>query len=191
MERLRVLDNEGITWVEEPALAHDYAGHARGAREARTPIQCGENWWGTLDMQHALEARASDFVMPDVMKIGGVTGWLTAAALAHSKGIPVSNHLWLEISARLLCCTPTRIGWSMRTGGARSSSSRYPSRKAWRWSAMPSGQGSTGMKTRCAGLRPDPSCSSDRLTPILPRNPFSRSQWLTASSVRSFPAMLR
>ena len=107
VERLRVLDEEGITWVEEPTLAHDYAGHALVAREARTPIQCGENWWGTLDMLHAIEAQASDFVMPDVMKIGGVTGWLRAATLAHAKGIRMSNHLWPEISARLLCCTPT------------------------------------------------------------------------------------
>jgi mandelate racemase len=107
VERLRVLDDEGLTWVEEPTLAHDYAGHALVAREARTPIQCGENWWGTLDMQQAIEAKASDFVMPDVMKVGGVTGWLRAATLAHAKGIPVSNHLWPEISARLLCCTPT------------------------------------------------------------------------------------
>ena len=107
VERLRVLDDEGLAWVEEPTLAHDYAGHAMVAREARTPIQCGENWWGTLDMQHAIEARASDFVMPDVMKIGGVTGWLRAATLAQTKDLRVSNHLWPEISARLLCCTPT------------------------------------------------------------------------------------
>ena len=105
--RLRILDEEGLTWVEEPTLAHDYAGHALVAREARTPIQSGENWWGTLDMEHAIAAHASDLVMPDVMKIGGVTGWLRAAALAHAKGIQVSNHLWPEISARLLCCTPT------------------------------------------------------------------------------------
>jgi len=105
--RLRSLDDEDLTWVEEPSLAHDYAGHALVAREARTPIQCGENWWGTLDMQHAIEAQASDLVMPDVMKIGGVTGWLRAATLAHAKGLRVSTHLWPEISSRLLCCTPT------------------------------------------------------------------------------------
>jgi mandelate racemase len=107
VERLRVLDDEGLTWVEEPTLAHDYAGHAMVAREARTPIQCGENWWGTLDMRHAIDARASDLVMPDVLKIGGVTGWLGAAALAQAHGLRMSNHLWPEISARLLCCTPT------------------------------------------------------------------------------------
>ena len=107
IERLRVLDEEGLTWVEEPTLAHDYAGHATIAREARTPIQCGENWWGPLDLQHAIDAQASDYVMPDVMKIGGVTGWLRAAALAQTKGIRMSNHLWPEISAQLLCATPT------------------------------------------------------------------------------------
>jgi mandelate racemase len=105
--RLRLLDDEGLTWVEEPTLAHDYAGHALIARAAKTPIQCGENWWGPLDMQHAIDAQASDFMMPDVMKIGGVTGWLRAAALAQTKGIPLSSHLWSEISAQLLCVTPT------------------------------------------------------------------------------------
>ena len=107
VQRLRVLDDEGLTWVEEPTLAHDYAGHALIAREARTPIQCGENWWGPLDMQHAIDAQASDYMMPDVMKIGGVTGWLRAAALAQTKGIRLSSHLWPEISAQLLCLTPT------------------------------------------------------------------------------------
>jgi mandelate racemase len=107
VQRLRVLDDEGLTWVEEPTLAHDYTGHALIARAAKTPIQCGENWWGPLDMQHAIDAQASDFMMPDVMKIGGVTGWLRAAALAQTKGIRLSNHLWPEISTQLLCVTPT------------------------------------------------------------------------------------
>ena len=107
IERMRILDDEGLAWVEEPTLAHDYAGHARVAREAMTPIQCGENWWGVLDMQHALDADASDLVMPDVMKIGGVTGWMRAAALAHARGKRMSSHLWPELSAQLLCATPT------------------------------------------------------------------------------------
>jgi mandelate racemase len=107
IERLRVLDGEGLAWIEEPTLAHDYAGHARIARAIDTPIQCGENWWGTLDMQHAIAAGASDYLMPDVMKIGGVSGWQRAAALAQVHGLRVSSHLWPEISAQLLCCTPT------------------------------------------------------------------------------------
>ncbi len=109
IERLRRVDEVDLdlVWIEEPTIAHDYTGHARIARATRTPIQCGENWWGTLDMQHAIDAEASDYMMPDVMKIGGVSGWMRAASLAHSKGIRLSNHLWPEISAQLLCCTPT------------------------------------------------------------------------------------
>ncbi len=112
VERLRVLDRlydmgEELTWVEEPTLAHDYRGHALVAREARTPIQCGENWWGARDMQHAIEAGASDYMMPDVMKIGGVTGWMRASALAETAGIRISSHLWPEISAQLLCLSST------------------------------------------------------------------------------------
>ncbi len=45
--------------------------------------------------------------MLDVMKVGGVSGWLRGAAMAASKNIPVSSHLWPEISSQLLSVTPT------------------------------------------------------------------------------------
>ncbi len=107
IERARRLDDEGLAWIEEPTLAEDYAGHARVASEVKTPIQCGENWWGTHEMRKAIDARASDYMMPDVMKIGGVTGWLRAAALAEAHGIRMSNHLFVEVSTHLLSVTPT------------------------------------------------------------------------------------
>lgn len=105
--RAAALDDEGIYWIEEPTSADDYPGHARISREARTPVQMGENWWGAHDMAKCLAVDGSDFVMPDVMKIGGVSGWLRAAALAESKGLPMSCHLFPEISAHLLAITPT------------------------------------------------------------------------------------
>jgi mandelate racemase len=107
VQRLRVLDGEGLTWVEEPTLAHDYEGHALVAREVDVPIQCGENWWGAQDLRHAIHAQASDYVMFDAMKIGGITGWMRASSLAEAHGIPVSSHLWPEVSWQLLCVTPT------------------------------------------------------------------------------------
>jgi mandelate racemase len=107
IRRGHVLDSEGICWIEEPTLADDFAGHAQISREIRTPIQLGENWWGPHDMAKSLATRASDFVMPDAMKIGGVTGWLRAAALVEPLGLPLSSHLFPEISAHLLAVTPT------------------------------------------------------------------------------------
>jgi mandelate racemase len=105
--RLRILESEGLTWVEEPVLAHDYAGHAAVARAIQTPIQSGENWWGPMDLSHAIDAGASDYVMFDAMKIGGPTGWIEASRMAQASGLPVSSHLWPELSAQLLSATPT------------------------------------------------------------------------------------
>lgn len=105
--RLRRLDEEGLLWIEEPVLAHDFDGSARLSRQLATAVQSGENWWGPADMHLALKADASDFVMPDVMKIGGVTGWLSAVALAEAAGKPVSSHLWPELSAQLLALGAT------------------------------------------------------------------------------------
>ena len=105
--RVRALDDLGLHWIEEPTLADDYAGHAQIRAKARTPIQMGENWWGPHEMAKCLEAGASDLGMPDAMKIGGVTGWLRAAALADAAGLPVSSHLFPEVSIHLLTASPT------------------------------------------------------------------------------------
>jgi mandelate racemase len=107
LERVRVLDDQGLYWIEEPTRADDFAGHARIAREARTPIQIGENWWGPHDVQKSLKAGACDYGMPDAMKIGGVTGWLRTAALAEAVGLPLTSHIFPEVSVHLLAVSPT------------------------------------------------------------------------------------
>ncbi len=105
--RGRVLDGEGLAWIEEPTRADDDAGHAAIRAEVQTPIQLGENWWGPHDLARSVAAGASDYVMLDAMKIGGVTGWQTGAALAEAAGLPASSHLFIEISVHLLAVTPT------------------------------------------------------------------------------------
>jgi mandelate racemase len=105
--RLQALDGEGLLWVEEPVLAHDYAAFVQLGQRARTPLLAGENWWGPLDFRHAFNAGVREHVMPDAMKCGGVTGWLSVAAMAQVHGAGVSSHLWPELSAQLLAATPT------------------------------------------------------------------------------------
>ncbi len=107
IERVRVLDEEGLYWIEEPTRADDFVGHARIAQEAKTPISIGENWWGPHDVAKSLEAGACDYGMPDAMKIGGVTGWLRTAALAEPAGLPLTSHIFPEISTHLLAVSPT------------------------------------------------------------------------------------
>jgi mandelate racemase len=106
--RVRALADEGLYWIEEPCVAHDYAGYARVRAASTCPIQMGENWWGPSEMALSLGFGASDLGMPDAMKIGGVSGWLQAAALADSAGMPISTHLFPEVSVHLMAATPTR-----------------------------------------------------------------------------------
>ena len=108
--RLRALDDMGFYWFEEPLIYSNLAGCARLSEKMRTPMMLGENFHGPRDMHEALKARACDMVMPDLMRIGGVTGWMRAAAIAEQYGIDVSSHLMPEISAHLMLATPNR-GW--------------------------------------------------------------------------------
>ena len=107
MERGRALDQENIVWLEEPIRHDDYAGAASLARELKMPVQIGENFSLPAAMEVALAAKASDLVMPDLERIGGVTGWLRAAELAAAARMPMSSHLYPEFSAHLLVATPT------------------------------------------------------------------------------------
>jgi mandelate racemase len=107
MRRGRVIEQEGVAWIEEPTLQHDYAGHAAIRDALNAPVQMGENWFGPEDMTKAIAAGACDLCMPDIMKIGGVTGWLRASALAEQHGLPMSSHIFQEFSAHLLAVSPT------------------------------------------------------------------------------------
>jgi mandelate racemase len=107
LERGRALDHENIYWLEEPIRHDDYAGCAALARALKTPIQIGENFSLPAAMEVALAAGAADYVMPDLERIGGVTGWQRAASLAAERGAPMSSHLYPEVSAHLLAATPT------------------------------------------------------------------------------------
>jgi mandelate racemase len=108
LQRCRALDGEGLSWFEEPLRYDDMDGHARLARDVATPVMLGENFYGPRAMLDAIRAQACDLVMPDLMRIGGVTGWLRAAAIAEVFGMPMSSHLYPEVSAHLLRVTPTR-----------------------------------------------------------------------------------
>jgi mandelate racemase len=108
IERIRRLSAFDLAWVEEPVGADDLQGHRR-VREgvAPVPVQTGENWWFPRGMANAVAAGASDLAMIDIMKIGGVTGWLSAMGQAEAASLPLSSHTFNEPSAHVLAVSPT------------------------------------------------------------------------------------
>lgn len=107
LHRCHMLDEHGLAWIEEPIVYDNLDGHARLACELKTPIQIGENFYGPRELHKALQKKACDLVMPDFMRIGGVTGWMRAAAVAGAAGIPMSTHLYPEIAAHVMRVTET------------------------------------------------------------------------------------
>ena len=82
LQRCHAIDDLGLAWIEEPIVYDNCDGYAQLAAELKTPIQIGENFYGPRELHKALQKKACDFVMPDFMRIGGVTGWLRSAAIA-------------------------------------------------------------------------------------------------------------
>jgi mandelate racemase len=96
-----------LHWIEEPVAAENLEGHAKVRATSPISIQSGENWWFPRGFTEAINSGASDFIMPDLMKVGGVTGWLRVAAQAEAASIPMSSHLFAEASSHMLAVTPT------------------------------------------------------------------------------------
>ncbi|MFZ2651446.1 MAG: enolase C-terminal domain-like protein [Burkholderiaceae bacterium] len=106
--RGRRLQEQGVYWLEEPIRHDDWDGCARLARELEVPLQMGENLDGAKDVLRLIRHQACDFVMPDLARIGGVSGWVQAAAIAAAAGVELSSHLYAEVSAQLLLASESR-----------------------------------------------------------------------------------
>jgi mandelate racemase len=107
LHRCHALDGEGLYWLEEPIAYGNLAGFAQLTRELKTPVQLGENFYGPRALYQAIAMGCGDYVMPDLMRIGGVTGWLRAAAIAAAAGVEMSTHLYPEFAAHLMRATET------------------------------------------------------------------------------------
>ena len=105
--RCHAIDDFGLAWIEEPIVYDNLDGYIQLAAELNTPIQIGENFYGPRDLHRALQCKACDYVMPDFMRIGGVTGWLRSAAIAGTAGVPISTHLYPEVAAHVMRVTET------------------------------------------------------------------------------------
>jgi mandelate racemase len=107
LERCHAIDDLGLAWIEEPIVYDNLEGYARLTADLKTPVQIGENFYGPRALYTALQMKACDYVMPDFMRIGGVTGWQRAAAIAAAAGIPISTHLYPEVAAHVMRVSET------------------------------------------------------------------------------------
>jgi D-galactarolactone cycloisomerase len=88
----RALAELGVGWFEEPMFFADAASHARLKGAVKVPIALGENLHTVYDFEQFIGRGAVDILQPDVARAGGITEIVRIAALAESRGLPVSLH---------------------------------------------------------------------------------------------------
>ena len=72
--RCHAIDDLGLECIEEPIVYDNFDGFARLSAELKTPIQIGENFYGSRDLYRALQVKACDLVMRDFMRSAASLG---------------------------------------------------------------------------------------------------------------------
>ena len=104
----RMLEPFRLAWIEEPVPYRDHAGEAAIAAALVTPLASGETEYrdGMIDM---LRLRSADILMPDLQRMGGPTALMQVAQLARAQSLPVSLHLFGEMSLALAAALPNAM----------------------------------------------------------------------------------
>ena len=104
----RAFQDSNLTWLEEPTIPDDVAGHARIVREGGVPIATGENLHTLHEFTQMIAAGAVTFPEPDVTNCGGITVFMKVAHLAEAFNLPLTSHGAHDLTVHLLAAAPNR-----------------------------------------------------------------------------------
>lgn len=100
----------GIHWFEEPLEHTDFDGYATLRQTAGMALAMGEREFDLVPLRELARRQALDLWQPDILRLGGVEGWIESAALARAHRLPVLPHYYKEYDAALACTIPNAHG---------------------------------------------------------------------------------
>ena len=106
-ERARRYD---LHWFEEPLDHTDFDGYATLRQKAGIPLAMGEREYDLVPLRELTRRQALDLWQPDILRLGGVEGWLDSAALADTHHLPVLAHCYKEYDTPLAATIPNAAG---------------------------------------------------------------------------------
>src|SRR6201990_1938653 len=109
MRPARAFLSYDLTWLEEPIIPDDVAGHARILAAGGVPIAAGENWPSLWEFKNYIAANAVSYPEPDVTNCGGVSSFMKIARLAEAFNLPVTSHGAHDVTVHLLAACPNRF----------------------------------------------------------------------------------
>jgi L-alanine-DL-glutamate epimerase-like enolase superfamily enzyme len=104
----RALQPYDLTWIEEPTIPDDPAGHARIVREGGLPVAVGENLRTVWEFKQYMACGGVTYPEPDVTNCGGVTPFMKIVHLAEAFNMPVTTHGAHDVTVQLLAACPNR-----------------------------------------------------------------------------------
>jgi L-alanine-DL-glutamate epimerase-like enolase superfamily enzyme len=104
----RAFRDYDLTWLEEPIVPDDVAGHARVVAEGGLPVAAGENLRTLWEFRHLIAAGGVTYPEPDVTNCGGVTVFMKIARLAEAFNLPITSHGAHDVTVQLLAACPNR-----------------------------------------------------------------------------------
>ncbi|MGH7153926.1 MAG: mandelate racemase/muconate lactonizing enzyme family protein [Acetobacteraceae bacterium] len=87
----RALEELGYWWFEEPVQHYHPKAMGQVARALDITVSAGEQTYTLPALADLIEAGVL-MVQPDIVKMGGITGLLRCAALAHAHGVELAPH---------------------------------------------------------------------------------------------------
>jgi L-alanine-DL-glutamate epimerase-like enolase superfamily enzyme len=102
----RTMQDLDLAWLEEPVRADDLRAHAEVRSAIPMDLATGETLFGVDAAHRAIQGHACDILMPNLQRVGGISGWRKVAAAAELAGLRVAGHVYPEFHLHLLCATP-------------------------------------------------------------------------------------
>jgi L-alanine-DL-glutamate epimerase-like enolase superfamily enzyme len=105
----RRLEDCRLEWLEEPFAKDDLESYARLSQATPIPLAAGEREFGVPPFRRLVSARCISVVQPDLLRVGGVTGWRLVAALTDSHLLRLAPHFYREYDVHLAAAQPNLI----------------------------------------------------------------------------------
>jgi L-alanine-DL-glutamate epimerase-like enolase superfamily enzyme len=87
----RALEDLGYWWFEEPVQHYHAKAMGEVARRLDITVSAGEQTYTLSGLVDLIEAGVR-MVQPDIVKMGGITGLMRCAAVAHAHGVELVPH---------------------------------------------------------------------------------------------------
>jgi L-alanine-DL-glutamate epimerase-like enolase superfamily enzyme len=105
----RRLEQYRVAWLEEPFPKDDIESYLRLSAQTEIPLAAGEREFGVPPFRRLVQSRCISVVQPDLLRVGGVTGWRLVAGLAETNLLKIAPHFYREYDLHLAAAQPNLI----------------------------------------------------------------------------------